>query len=185
MRATTEIIVSHTDHVLSVCATVMLKYSFTSQNPPSLTWEKISEPAPVAIASSSGCTPVACNRKRRHNARCGSHGNGGRTGGQPHGRCQKPRHQNQRNVSPQHRGDNCLCDAAILQNAAKSASRAHQQRNGSGGGKTLVAEAQDGFTGKPPHPSKRIKAEQHSDQQGNVVIADQMEDRVGLRGAGE
>ena len=33
----TEMMVSHTDHVLSVSTTVRLKYSFTSQKPPSLT----------------------------------------------------------------------------------------------------------------------------------------------------
>src|SRR5208282_6567654 len=49
-RAETEIMVSHTDHVLRVCVTLILKYSFTSQNPPSFTCEKIREPAPVAIA---------------------------------------------------------------------------------------------------------------------------------------
>jgi hypothetical protein len=54
ISAVTEIIVSQTDHVLSVWATVILKYSFTSQKPPSLTCEKINEPAPVATASNSG-----------------------------------------------------------------------------------------------------------------------------------
>ena len=52
--AVTEMIVSHTDHVLIVSETLMFKYSFTSQKPPSLTCEKISDPAPVAIANSSG-----------------------------------------------------------------------------------------------------------------------------------
>src|ERR1700684_2993672 len=61
ISAITEMIVSQTDQVFMVCATLMLKYSFTSQNPPSFTCEKISDPAPVAIANSSGCTPVACS----------------------------------------------------------------------------------------------------------------------------
>src|ERR1700756_3978030 len=57
----TEIIVSQIDQVFIVCGTLMLKYSFTSQNPPSFTCEKISEPAPFAIASSSGRTPGVCS----------------------------------------------------------------------------------------------------------------------------
>src|SRR5579862_3582371 len=60
IRAVIEMIVSQRDHVLMVSATLMLKYSFTSQKPPSLTCEKISDPAPVAIASSSGRTPGVC-----------------------------------------------------------------------------------------------------------------------------
>src|SRR5471030_651135 len=57
--AVTEIIVSHTVQVLNVCVTVMPKYSLTSQNPPSFTCDRISDPAPVASTSSSGRTPVA------------------------------------------------------------------------------------------------------------------------------
>lgn len=44
-------IVSQTVHVLKVCGTVMPKYSFTSQKPPSFTCERISEPAPAASTS--------------------------------------------------------------------------------------------------------------------------------------
>ena len=52
--AVKEMMVSHMDQVLMVCPTVMLKYSFTSQKPPSLTWEKMRAPAPVAMANNSG-----------------------------------------------------------------------------------------------------------------------------------
>lgn len=45
---TTEMMVSITDQVLIVWPTVIPKYSFTSQNPASLTWLKKSEPAPIA-----------------------------------------------------------------------------------------------------------------------------------------
>src|SRR5437773_2701555 len=55
---TTEMIVSAMDQLFRVCATLIPKYSLTSQNPPSLKCEKISEPAPVAMVSSSGRTPV-------------------------------------------------------------------------------------------------------------------------------
>jgi len=51
---TTATIVSTTDQVLRVCTTLMLKYSFTSQKPPSLTCEKISDPAPVTQRRGSG-----------------------------------------------------------------------------------------------------------------------------------
>jgi hypothetical protein len=53
-RAVTEMIVSQMDQVRMVSATLMLKYSFTSQKPPSLTCEKISDPAPVEMANNSG-----------------------------------------------------------------------------------------------------------------------------------
>src|SRR5690349_15621273 len=46
--ATTEMIVSMTDQVLTVWPTLRPKYSLTSQNPASLTWLKKSEPAPIA-----------------------------------------------------------------------------------------------------------------------------------------
>src|SRR5665213_1036170 len=60
-RAVTEMMVSVADQVFMVWPTVILKYSLTSQKPPSLTCEKMSAPAPVAMASNSGCTPVLCN----------------------------------------------------------------------------------------------------------------------------
>ena len=56
-----EMMVSQMDQVFMVSVTLMLKYSFTSQKPPSLTCEKMGEPAPVAMASNSGCTPGVCN----------------------------------------------------------------------------------------------------------------------------
>src|SRR5580698_1314992 len=59
--ATTEMIVSQTDQVLIVSVMLISKYSLTSQKPPSLTCEKIRDPAPVAIASNSGRTPVLCS----------------------------------------------------------------------------------------------------------------------------
>ena len=40
-----------TDHDLMVCPTVSPKYSFTSQNPASLTWLKNSDPQPIASTS--------------------------------------------------------------------------------------------------------------------------------------
>src|SRR3954471_5264103 len=46
-------IVSITDQLLIVSPTVIPKYSLTSQKPASLTWEKNSEPAPTASASSA------------------------------------------------------------------------------------------------------------------------------------
>src|SRR5215212_10148062 len=46
-------IVSITDQLLMVSPTVIPKYSLTSQKPASLTWEKNSEPAPTASASSA------------------------------------------------------------------------------------------------------------------------------------
>src|ERR1700730_4552782 len=61
-RAMTEIRVSLMDQVFMVSATLMLKYSFTSQKPPSFTWEKMADPAPVAMVSNSGRTPGLCAR---------------------------------------------------------------------------------------------------------------------------
>src|SRR3984893_10320017 len=61
-RAMMEIKVSLMDQVFMVSGTLMLKYSFTSQKPPSLTWEKMAEPAPVAMVSNSGRTPGLCAR---------------------------------------------------------------------------------------------------------------------------
>src|SRR5450830_386000 len=58
-NATREMMVSHTVQVLKVCGTVILKYSLTSQKPPSLTCENTSEPAPVASTINSGRTPPA------------------------------------------------------------------------------------------------------------------------------
>ena len=96
--ATTEMIVSQTDQVFIVSATLMLKYSFTSQKPPSFTCEKIKEPAPVAIASSSGCTPVRVQRDRRNNARRRRHRHRSRACRKPHQRRQQPGQQQERNM---------------------------------------------------------------------------------------
>src|SRR5436190_24048654 len=49
--------VSITVHVFSIWGTVRLKYSFTNQNPPSFTCERINEPAPIAMINSSRGTP--------------------------------------------------------------------------------------------------------------------------------
>src|SRR4051794_40854162 len=49
---TTEMIVSMADQVLKVCPTVIPKYSLTSQKPASLTWDRNSDPDPIASASS-------------------------------------------------------------------------------------------------------------------------------------
>src|SRR6478752_1387201 len=51
-RPLTDNRVSINDQVLMVCPTVIPKYSLTSQNPASLTWEKNSEPAPTASTTS-------------------------------------------------------------------------------------------------------------------------------------
>ena len=65
MRAVTEMMVSQTDHVLRVWATLLLKYSWTNQKPPSFTWEKMSEPAPVAITSNFGMHAFGVVRHNR------------------------------------------------------------------------------------------------------------------------
>src|SRR3569833_2204357 len=53
MIETTEMIVSSTDQVLIVSPTLIPKYSLTSQKPASLTWEKNSDPEPMASTSSA------------------------------------------------------------------------------------------------------------------------------------
>ncbi len=55
-KPSTEIIVSSTDQVFSVCPTVIPKYSLISQKPASFTCEKINDPEPVANTKSSGLT---------------------------------------------------------------------------------------------------------------------------------
>src|SRR5262249_52266342 len=44
-------------HVCNVCGTVKFRYSFTNQNPPSLTCDRMSEPAPIATTSNSTFVP--------------------------------------------------------------------------------------------------------------------------------
>src|ERR1019366_6918032 len=61
IKPVTEMIVSQTDHVFKVCTILILKYSFTSQKPPSLTCEKINDPAPAATPNSPGETTVFSN----------------------------------------------------------------------------------------------------------------------------
>ena len=90
-RPTIEMMVSHTDHVFSVSGTLRLRYSFTSQNPPSFTCEKISDPAPVAMASSSGMHARSVQRDGRHDAGRGGHGHGCRSRSQPDQRSHRPR----------------------------------------------------------------------------------------------
>src|SRR4051812_8072400 len=51
-RPVTDSTVSMSDQVLMVWPTVIPKYSLTSQNPASLTWEKNSDPAPTARTTS-------------------------------------------------------------------------------------------------------------------------------------
>ncbi|KWV80152.1 hypothetical protein PFLL34_01181 [Pseudomonas fluorescens] len=56
---TTETIVCNTDHTQIVCFNCKPKYSRTIQNPASLTWQKNTEPAPMARATNELC--VAAN----------------------------------------------------------------------------------------------------------------------------
>src|SRR5262245_30368714 len=49
----TDTIVSITVHVTNVCGTLIFKYSFASQKPPSLTCDAINDPAPIETTSSS------------------------------------------------------------------------------------------------------------------------------------
>src|SRR3569833_4380885 len=53
-RPITEMMVSTTDQVLNILGRFMPIYSFTSQKPASLMWEKNSEPEPIDSASSAG-----------------------------------------------------------------------------------------------------------------------------------
>src|SRR5262249_27408149 len=57
VRATRPMHVSRTVQVRKVCWTVRLKLSFTSQKPPSFTWEQNNDPAPIAITSNSLLRP--------------------------------------------------------------------------------------------------------------------------------
>src|SRR3954452_550349 len=58
MRPVTESTVSINDQDLMVWPTDKPKYSLTSQNPASLTWEKNSEPEPMASTSSAPCAAL-------------------------------------------------------------------------------------------------------------------------------
>src|ERR1700730_3175691 len=57
----TDKIVSNTVHDLNVSTTVNPKYSFTNQNPASLTCERINEPEPVARTINSRLTVGSCS----------------------------------------------------------------------------------------------------------------------------
>ena len=75
IRPTTESSVSITVHVLSVCATFMLKNSLIIQKPASLTWDRIREPAPVASTTSNVRSWRKGENWRYNSSGCG-YGNG-------------------------------------------------------------------------------------------------------------
>ena len=55
--AVSEMIVSMIVQVFRVWTTVSPRYSFTNQNPPSLTCESVTDPAPIATTSNSRLVP--------------------------------------------------------------------------------------------------------------------------------
>lgn len=57
VKPTTDRMVSITVHDFKVCTTDMPKNSLIIQKPASLTWDKMSDPAPVASTANSMFTP--------------------------------------------------------------------------------------------------------------------------------
>ena len=57
--------VSISDHDLMLSPTETLKYSLMSQNPASLTWEKNTDPAPIASTSSASRLPTVAGATRK------------------------------------------------------------------------------------------------------------------------
>ena len=80
MMPKTEITVSITDQDLMVCPTVRPKYSLTSQNPASLTWQKNSDPQPMASTSSDELVGRHAGREAADDAGGGDRGDRGRAG---------------------------------------------------------------------------------------------------------
>src|SRR3954463_8823299 len=56
-RPITEMMVATMDQVLNISGRFMPIYSFTSQKPASLMWEKNIDPAPIESASNEGLSP--------------------------------------------------------------------------------------------------------------------------------
>ena len=135
--------VSQIDQDFIVSVTLRFRYSFTSQKPPSLTWEKMSEPAPVAIASSSGETPGVCSAMGATIPAAVVMA----TVAEPVARRMRAARvhasKQQRQV-PLH-GDlnHGVRDAAVLQDAPESSARADQQGDRCGRREALIAEAQN------------------------------------------
>ena len=71
--------------------------------------------------------------------------------------------------------DHGLRDAAILQNAAEATARSDQQRDGGRGRKAFVGEAQDGIAGEAAQCAEREEADQHADEESEVVVAGEMQ----------
>src|ERR1035437_8495679 len=173
ISATTEMIVSQTDQVLMVSATDMLKYSFTSQKPPSLTCEKISEPAPVAMASNSGLTPALCSAigatipaavviatvsepvARRISAASSHASNSNGTWLRMATRM-------------------IALETPLSCNIRPKPAGAHQERYSRSRRNAIIAEAEDCLTREAPHRAKCDEAEERPNQQCHVVVTNQM-----------
>ncbi len=156
-----EIKVSLMDQVFMVSATLMLKYSFTSQKPPSFTWEKMADPAPVAMVSNSGRTPGLCARMgarmpaavvkatvadpvARRITAATSHPN-----------------EQQRYMGVQRHRDNRLRDAAILKDAPKPAARSDHQRDVSRRRQAFIGKLKNRLPVEAAHFAQGEKADQH------------------------
>ena len=179
----TESKVSLVDQVFIVSATLMLKYSLTSQKPPSLTWEKMSAPAPVAMASNSGRTPGLCKRMGADDAGGRSHGDRGGSGGQTNERGDQPSQQEQRYMGVQCNPDNRLRNAAILKNTSESAARSDHQSGIGRGRQAFIGEFQNRLPVVAAHFAQRDKADQDRDQQRDIGTAQQVQHTVS-HGAG-
>ena len=156
------------DQVFMVSATLMLKYSFTSQKPPSFTWEKIERSCARGDGQQFRPHAWAMREDGSDDARGRGQGDGGGSGGQADECGDQPSQQQQRYVGVQRNRNNCLRDAAILKDASKSAARSDHQRDVGRRRQAFIGELKDSHAVKAPHLAQGEKADQDRYQQRDV-----------------
>ena len=150
--------VSSTVQVASVSWTVMFRYSFTSQKPPSLTCDAISEPAPIETTSSSLFTSGSVGDHRRHDARRGDDADGGRTDREPQQRGDDPaEHQRRQREAADDLRDR-LVHAGRHEDAAEAAAGADDQQHAGDRRQRLLGELQDAAAIEPARAARTCRA---------------------------
>ena len=147
--ATTENAVSSTVHVPSVCTTLRLKYSLTSQKPPSFTWDATIDPAPSATTSSSMFVPGAAAATGRHDARGRHDRHGRRPDRNPQQRGNHPSEQQRREPHAGCRSVDRGPDAGHVEHAPESAAGADDEQQRCDRGEALLAESQQIVRSRP------------------------------------
>ena len=163
-RPRIDTIVSRTVHVATVCGTLMLKYSLTSQNPPSFTWLAMSDPAPIATTRRSLLTPgIEATIGVMMLAAVTQATVADPTDTRSRAAITQPSTIGER-LQAAHRLRNRRVDACCIEHAAEPAAGTDHQQDAGDSGNRLLGKAQQPLAVEPAGGPERVKRQERGEQ---------------------